>query len=72
MHHFGASTQGIDAPLLVDYGVSPLETEGGFFYLIEIWAKDRESRIQQEQYQNHQHLITRQMIRSMAHEVKIL
>ena len=38
--------------------------------MIEIWAKDRESRIQQEQYQNHQHLITRQMIRSMAHEVK--
>ena len=74
IHHdctiLGLSTQGIGAPLLVDYGVSPLETEAGFFYLIEIWAKDRESRIQQEQYQNHQHLITRQMIRSMAHEVK--
>lgn len=74
IHHdctiLGLSTQGFGAPVLVDYGVSPLETDTGFFYLIEIWAKDRESRIQQEQYQNHQHMITRQMIRSMAHEVK--
>lgn len=74
IHHdctiLGLSAQGIGAPVLVDYGVSPLETAAGFFYLIEIWAKDRENRIQQEQYQNHQHSITRQMIRSMAHEVK--
>lgn len=74
IHHdctiLGLSTQGGSATLLIDYGVSPLETPNGFFYLIEIWAKDRESRIQQEQSQNHQHLLTRQMIRSMAHEVK--
>lgn len=68
---------GVAQPLLVDYGVSPIDypnaaqhTAGGFFYLVEIWAKDRQSRIHQEQQQHAQHHATRQLIRGLAHEVK--
>lgn len=62
--------QGIYHAVLMDYGVSPMEIDGRFFYMIELWAKDRQTLIQQEQQQQAQHAVTRQMIRNMAHEVK--
>lgn len=68
--HYDILIQGIQQPILVDYGVSPVEDEQGFYYIIEIWEKDRQTRIAQEQQQHNQHLVTRQLIRSMAHEVK--
>lgn len=39
-------------------------------FVIEIWEKDRQSRITQEQRQQEQHDVARQMLRSVAHEVK--
>lgn len=62
--------QGIHQPILVDYGVTPVEDGEQFYFVVELWAKDRQSRIEQEQYQHQQHHVTRQLIRSMAHEVK--
>lgn len=74
IHHnctiLGLSKKEYSAPILVDFGVSALETATGFYYLVEMWAKDTESRIQQEQYLHDQHHTTRQLIRNMAHEVK--
>lgn len=61
---------GINTAVLVDYGVSPMEIDQQIFYVIEIWTKDRQSQIHQEQQQHEQHHVTRQLIRSMAHEVK--
>ncbi len=62
--------QGIHQPILVDYGVTPVDDKQGFYYVVEIWAKDRQIRIEQEKQQHNQHHVTRQLIRSMAHEVK--
>ncbi|WP_019520570.1 two-component system sensor histidine kinase NtrB [Faucicola boevrei] len=61
---------GVTQPILVDYGVSPIELKQGVGFVIELWGKDRQTLIQQEQQQQAQHHITRQLIRSMAHEVK--
>ena len=52
--------QGIYHAVLMDYGVSPMEIDGRFFYIIELWAKDRQTLIQQEQQQQAQHAVTRQ------------
>lgn len=68
--HYDVLIQGLHQPLLVDYGVSPIEDEQGFYYVIEVWEKDRQNRIAKEQLQHQQHHVTRQLIRSMAHEVK--
>ncbi|MFW2176224.1 MULTISPECIES: two-component system sensor histidine kinase NtrB [unclassified Moraxella] len=66
--------QAVNEPMLVDYAVSPMENADSeakaFFYVVELWAKDRQSRINQEQQQQAQHHATRQIIRNMAHEVK--
>lgn len=62
--------EGVNVATLVDYGVTPVDSNEGFFYVIELWAKDRQSRIEKEQQQHAQHHVTRQLIRSMAHEVK--
>lgn len=68
--YYNSLIHGVHSPLLVDYGVTPIEDSRGFFYVIELWTKDRQSRIEQEQQQHAQHQVTRQLIRSMAHEVK--
>lgn len=68
--HYDVLIQGVHEPILVDYGVSPIDDEQGFFYIIEVWEKDRQTRIAKEQQQHNQHHVTRQLIRSMAHEVK--
>lgn len=67
-------------PLYVDYSISLIEGNEGITrakpsseteqYLVEIWSKDRHQRISQEHHQQNQHLIAKQMLRSVAHEVK--
>lgn len=71
---------GVTQPLLVNYGISTVDnahsqydsvdSKDDFFYLVEIWSKDRQSRIHQEQQQHAQHHASRQIIRGLAHEVK--
>lgn len=61
---------GIQHSVLVDYSVTPVEDQGRQYFLIELWEKNRQSRISQEQRQQEQHHIARQMLRAVAHEVK--
>lgn len=42
--HYDVLIQGIHEPILVDYGVSPIDDEQGFFYIIEVWEKDCQNR----------------------------
>ncbi len=60
----------IKQPLFVDYSVTPTLNEGKTKFLIEIWAKDRHHRISQEHLDQQQYDIARNMLRSVAHEVK--
>ncbi|WP_227430764.1 two-component system sensor histidine kinase NtrB [Psychrobacter sp. I-STPA6b] len=57
-------------PILVDYSVTPVEQDRQHYFLIEIWEKNRHLRIDQEQRQQEQHDMARQMLRAVAHEVK--
>ena len=52
--YYNSLIHGVHSPLLVDYGVTPIEDSRGFFYVIELWTKDRQSRIEQEQQQHAQ------------------
>ena len=61
---------GIHHSVLVDYSVTPVEDKGRDYFLIELWEKNRQSRITQEQRQQEQHKVARQMLRAVAHEVK--
>lgn len=61
---------GMGQEQLVDYSVTPADYQKQPYFIIEIWEKDRQSRISQEQRQQEQHDIARQMLRAVAHEVK--
>jgi two-component system nitrogen regulation sensor histidine kinase GlnL len=61
---------GLSHSVLVDYSVTPVDHDGEDYFLIELWEKNRQSRISQEQRQQEQHAIARQMLRAVAHEVK--
>lgn len=61
---------GLSHSVLVDYSVTPVDHDGQDYFLIELWEKNRQSRISQEQRQQEQHAIARQMLRAVAHEVK--
>ena len=58
------------AAILVDYSVTPVIQQHQIYYIIEMWGKDRQSRISKEQQQEQQYDIARHMLRSVAHEVK--
>ncbi len=56
--------------IIVDYSVPPVTCEQQPFFIIELWGKNRQSRISEEQRQQRQYETARQMLRSVAHEVK--
>jgi two-component system nitrogen regulation sensor histidine kinase GlnL len=56
--------------LSVDYSVTPVIYEQQSYFIIEMWGKDRQSRISQEQRQQQQYTVARHMLRSVAHEIK--
>ena len=56
--------------MLVDYSVTPLIHDEQTYFIIEMWSKDRQSRISKEQRQQQQYSVARHMLRSVAHEVK--
>ena len=58
------------AAILVDYSVTPVIQQQQIYYIIEMWGKDRQSRISKEQQREQQYDIARHMLRSVAHEVK--
>jgi len=58
------------AALLVDYSVTPVIYQDKHYFIIEMWGKDRQSRITDDQRQQQQYEVARQMLRSVAHEVK--
>lgn len=60
----------IKQSLFVDYSVTPTLNENKTEFLIEIWSKDRHHRISQEHLDQQQYDIARNMLRSVAHEVK--
>ncbi|MGE6572088.1 two-component system sensor histidine kinase NtrB [Psychrobacter namhaensis] len=57
-------------PLSIDYSVTPVTYEQQPYFIIEIWGKDRQSRISEEQRQQQQYGVARHMLRSVAHEIK--
>ena len=57
-------------PLSVDYSVTPVIYEQQPYFIIEMWGKDRQSRISEEQRQQQQYNVARHMLRSVAHEIK--
>ncbi|WP_296237370.1 two-component system sensor histidine kinase NtrB [Psychrobacter sp. UBA5136] len=56
--------------LLIDYSVTPVIYEQQDYFIIEMWGKDRQSRISEEQRQQQQYSVARHMLRSVAHEIK--
>ena len=56
--------------LSVDYSVTPVIYEQQHYFIIEMWGKDRQSRISEEQRQQQQYDVARHMLRSVAHEIK--
>ena len=56
--------------LSVDYSVTPVIYEQQPSFIIEMWGKDRQSRISEEQRQQQQYSVARHMLRSVAHEIK--
>ncbi|WP_296403665.1 ATP-binding protein [Psychrobacter sp.] len=62
--------KGLSTPLYVHYSVTPMYQDSELYYLIEIWQGDRQSRIDKEQRLQEQHDVSREMLRSVAHEVK--
>ena len=57
-------------PLSIDYSVTPVIYQQHNYFIIEIWGKDRQSRISEEQRQQQQYNVARHMLRSVAHEIK--
>lgn len=53
-----------------DYFISPIRSESGSSILIELYALDRYLKIDREENITAQHLVTKQMIRGLAHEIK--
>lgn len=62
--------RGVTHPLYVHYSVTPMYNDGQAYYLIEIWQGDRQSKLDKEQRLQEQHDVSREMLRSVAHEVK--
>ena len=58
-------------PLSVDYSVTPVIYEQQHYFIIEMWGKDRQSRISEEQRQQQQYSVARNMLRSVALKSKI-
>ncbi|MBP2281329.1 two-component system nitrogen regulation sensor histidine kinase GlnL [Psychrobacter sp. PL19] len=58
------------ASITVDYSVTPVIYEQQTYFIIEMWGKDRQSRISEEQRQQQQYNVARHMLRSVAHEIK--
>ena len=56
--------------LSIDYSVTPVIYEEQSYFIIEMWGKDRQSRISEEQRQQQQYVVARHMLRSVAHEIK--
>ncbi|MDN3397580.1 ATP-binding protein [Psychrobacter sp. APC 3426] len=56
--------------LSVDYSVTPVTYKQLPYFIIEMWGKDRQSRISEEQRQQQQYSVARHMLRSVAHEIK--
>ncbi|MGM8908720.1 two-component system sensor histidine kinase NtrB [Psychrobacter sp. 1U1] len=54
----------------IDYSVTPVTYQQQAYFIIEMWGKDRQSRITEEQRQQQQYDVARHMLRSVAHEVK--
>ncbi len=59
-----------NTPVSIDYSVTPVVYEDKNYFIIEMWGKDRQSRISEEQRQQQQYSVARQMLCSVAHEVK--
>lgn len=68
-HIINTSLNG-NLPLSVDYSVTPVIYEQQHYFIIEMWGKDRQSRISEEQRQQQQYSVARNMLRSVAHEIK--
>ena len=56
--------------LSIDYSVTPVVYQQQSYFIIEMWGKDRQSRISEEQRQQQQYHVARHMLRSVAHEIK--
>ncbi|MGP9556885.1 two-component system sensor histidine kinase NtrB [Psychrobacter sp. AOP7-A1-24] len=56
--------------LSVDYSVTPVIYEQQPYFIIEMWGKDRQSRISEEERKQQQYTVARHMLRSVAHEIK--
>ncbi|WP_019672938.1 two-component system sensor histidine kinase NtrB [Psychrobacter lutiphocae] len=67
---YSRNIRGVTHPLDVHYSVTPVEQDGKPYFLIEIWQGDRRSRLDKEQQLQEQHDVSREMLRSVAHEVK--
>lgn len=62
--------KGVIQPVYVHYSVTPVEQDGKIHFLIEMWAGDRQNRLDKEHRLQEQHDVSREMLRSVAHEVK--
>jgi two-component system nitrogen regulation sensor histidine kinase GlnL len=58
------------AMLSIDYSVTPVIYQQQAYFIIEMWGKDRQSRISEEEQRQRQHSVARHMLRSVAHEIK--
>ncbi|MFT0211768.1 nitrogen regulation protein NR(II) [Pseudomonas sp. F1_0610] len=59
-----------DKQLVVDYSVSPFSDQQATYLLIELYPRDRLFRISREEAQQAQHESARQLVKSLAHEIK--
>lgn len=57
-------------PIVVDYSVSPLTHKQSTYLLLELYPRDRLFRISKEEAQQAQHESARQLVKSLAHEIK--
>jgi len=58
------------AVLSIDYSVTPVIYQQQAYFIIEMWGKDRQSRISEEEQRQQQYSVARHMLRSVAHEIK--
>jgi len=68
--HVIRSSLSNSALLSIDYSVTPVIYQQQPFFIIEMWGKNRQSRITEDQRKQQQYEVARQMLRSVAHEVK--
>ncbi|GAA0321110.1 two-component system sensor histidine kinase NtrB [Psychrobacter aestuarii] len=54
----------------IDYSVTPVRHQDSDAFIIEMWGKDRQSRIAGAQQKQQQYDVARHMLRAVAHEVK--